>query len=434
MITPGYSLSATERVLPRMALDFTTASLDSRVTVTRALNTATRVNSSGNIEIVNANLPRFDFSPTSIGTCRGLLIEESRANLVLSSGDLSNATYWVAQRATAVGASGTAPDGTNSATLATEDTTASNNHLFGRQSVTAAAGATITKSVFLKNGLTNGRRYAILTMIGATNVEWVVAVVDLVAGVVTSTSNGTSGTYVSSSITSWNNGWWRCTLTGSITGTNPNVRIQLSNTGTPASFGGFGIYTYNGDGVSNLYGWGMNVEVGAFATSYIPTTTTSLTRNADYVSMTGANFSDWFNASEGTLVVEASTFKPTTSSSSAVVAEVNDGTLSNRNTMQYQSNLANARTVTAGSIVVNLTQAYVANATDKLAYAFKTNNFAFARNGSIVGSSVSATNPTVDRLTIGSFSANTAPLNGYVKTLRYYSIRLTNAELQAFST
>ena len=73
MITPSYGLTSTERVLPRMALDFTTASLDSRVTVTRSLNTATRINSSGYIENVNANLPRFHFSPTSLGTCRGLL-------------------------------------------------------------------------------------------------------------------------------------------------------------------------------------------------------------------------------------------------------------------------------------------------------------------------------------------------------------------------
>jgi len=41
MITPSYGLTATERVLPRMALDFTTATLDPRVTFTRTDNTAT---------------------------------------------------------------------------------------------------------------------------------------------------------------------------------------------------------------------------------------------------------------------------------------------------------------------------------------------------------------------------------------------------------
>ena len=84
MITPAYSPTATERVLPRMALDFTTGVLDPRVTVTRALNTATRVNSSGLVEIVNANLPRFDYDPVTLAP-KGLLIEEARTNLFFQS-------------------------------------------------------------------------------------------------------------------------------------------------------------------------------------------------------------------------------------------------------------------------------------------------------------------------------------------------------------
>jgi hypothetical protein len=84
MITPSFNLTATERVLPRMALDFTTGVLDSRVAITRAANTATRINSSGVIEIVNANLPRFDYDPSTLAA-RGLLIEETRSNVLLNS-------------------------------------------------------------------------------------------------------------------------------------------------------------------------------------------------------------------------------------------------------------------------------------------------------------------------------------------------------------
>ena len=52
MITPSFGLTATERVLPKLALDFTTASLDPRITFTRttgASNPATYVDSSGYI-------------------------------------------------------------------------------------------------------------------------------------------------------------------------------------------------------------------------------------------------------------------------------------------------------------------------------------------------------------------------------------------------
>lgn len=66
MITASFPLTATERVLPRLALDFTTGVLDPRVSVTRALNTATAVNSSGFIAVVNADLPRFDYDPVNL--------------------------------------------------------------------------------------------------------------------------------------------------------------------------------------------------------------------------------------------------------------------------------------------------------------------------------------------------------------------------------
>lgn len=84
MITPSYGLTATAQVLPILALNFTTAVTDARVTTSRALNTATRFNANGAIEIVNANIPRYDYDPVSL-TCRGQLIEETRSNLFLNS-------------------------------------------------------------------------------------------------------------------------------------------------------------------------------------------------------------------------------------------------------------------------------------------------------------------------------------------------------------
>ena len=86
MITPSFALTATERALPKLALDFTTASLDSRITFTRSLGTATVVNSSGNVVTVAADTPRFDYSPITL-VCKGLLIEEARTNIVTYSED-----------------------------------------------------------------------------------------------------------------------------------------------------------------------------------------------------------------------------------------------------------------------------------------------------------------------------------------------------------
>ncbi len=92
MITPAFGLTATERVLPRLALDFTTASLDSRVTFTRTGNTATVINSSGYVTGINADLPRFDFNPVTLA-CRGLLIEEARTNSLKESNTFATSPW-----------------------------------------------------------------------------------------------------------------------------------------------------------------------------------------------------------------------------------------------------------------------------------------------------------------------------------------------------
>lgn len=84
MFTPSYSLTATERVLPNFAIDFTTGVVDPRIVTSRAGNTATRINASGVIELVNADLPRLDFDPVTLA-CRGLLSEGATTNLLLNS-------------------------------------------------------------------------------------------------------------------------------------------------------------------------------------------------------------------------------------------------------------------------------------------------------------------------------------------------------------
>ena len=109
MITPSFALTATERVLPRMALDFTTATLDSRVKFTRAANTATVINSSGFVAAINADLPRFDYNPVTLA-CKGLLIEEARTNLFLYSAEFDNA-YWTKTRSSITANATISPEG-----------------------------------------------------------------------------------------------------------------------------------------------------------------------------------------------------------------------------------------------------------------------------------------------------------------------------------
>ena len=61
---------------------------------------------------------------------------------------------------------------------------------------------------------------------------------------------------------------------------------------------------YQGEG-SSIYAWGAQLEAGAFPTSYIPTTASTVTRSADLASMTGTNFSSWYNFNQGTFFTKA---------------------------------------------------------------------------------------------------------------------------------
>jgi len=392
VITPAYSPTATERVLPRMALDFTTAALDPRVTVTRALNTATRINSSGLVQLVNADLPRFDFDPIT-KACKGLLIEESRINIQVQSEDFS--TTWVATGISVSTNSTTAPDG--NATADTLTASASPGNIVHLQAV--GNGTTYAFSLFVKK-LTSDT-----VQINFSNVA---------AGPVFTFSTETFSTVASwtTSFQKLDNGWYRITATRASNTTFAGMQIRIANSGEA------------------IYAWGAQMEAGAFATSYIPTTTTSLTRNNDIVSMTGANFSDWYNASGGSFVFEGSALSTL---GFAYLVLASDNTNTNR-FGAYKSGAAVSGLVTSsGGTQMEITGSpIVANVPFKMAVAAQANSGNFSFNGSIGTNDTTIVMPTVSQLTIGSFQ-NLSPLNGHARAVRYYLPRLINAELQAFS-
>lgn len=404
MITPAYSTTATERVLPRMALDFTTGALDSRVTVTRALNTATAINSSGFIAVVNANLPRFDYDPVTLAP-KGLLIEEARTNLVLRSQEFETAN-WTKGGAAVTANSTTSPDGTANADTLTEDTSTGDHRTF--QTITVPNATACAFSVYVKP---NGRSLINLTLAGIGEATY-----NISTGVVTNTAVGTA------EIQAAGNGWYRCIIKFTTATTSYNAQIRLVSTGTTTS--------YTGNGISGVFLYGAQLEAGAFATSYIPTTTTSLTRNADVVSMTGTNFSSWFNQTEGTVFI-AYTFGAGVTGAQAIYS-ISNGTEANRLIGFRADTISQNYDETGGG---NLAFSGAANlGTYTSAIAYRTNNMAGAING---GTVLTDTTLTVvsgkTQINIGDRATGARSLNGHVKRISYWPQRLTNSELQAFS-
>lgn len=398
-------------------------SFDQLITFTRT-SAATYVNSAGNVVSASANVARFDYDPATLAP-KGLLIESQRTNLLLRSEEFDGAN-WTKARSTVTANASVSPDGTMDADKLVEDTTATATHRTLQQATKAASSLTRTFSVYLK---ASERTFARVQVSDNTEVVAARTNIDLSAGTATtaSISGGSSISAASARISPAGNGWYRVELTATFdaTITTPGASVFLCNSLSSIS--------YTGDGASGIFVWGAQWEDGSYATSYIPTAGSQVTRTADTASIIAPNFAPWYNQSEGTFVVEADTAKPTSVAAENLMVDASDGTLNNRHYLGFVTAKAEARATVGGVNQAVIQQDYAANATEKLAYAYKANDFAFARNGSLAGTDASGSLPTIDRMFIGNALGSAAHLDGHIRSIRYFPTRLSNAQLQALS-
>jgi hypothetical protein len=402
---------------PTLLLDFANAGkLDPRVTFSRA-TTATYFNSLGVLTTAGNNVARFDYDPYTLAPL-GLLIEEQRTNSFLQNFDISNAS-WIKVRATTPGTTTTSPSGGTAQKLV-EDTTPAETHFF-RQDMSVTSGATYTQSVYAKAAERTQIQMSFDVDAGAFTDG---------AVIFTLTGNGSATVIAGSpsfSITSVGNGWYRCTISQSAAATATAVfRIRLASGGT--SF-------YNGNGTSGLFFWGAQIEQGAFATSVIPTTTTALTRNADVASMTGTNFSSWYNAAEGTLYYEGMVQVNNDGIVYTGIGDTFDNTAYFVRAAPNQAWIVRSGASVQAEINVNFTP--TANVPFKMVGTLKVNDFAFCVNGGTVATDVSGVLPaSAVRLGIGNSPWTPSGGNGrqqWIRSIRYYPVRVTNAQLQALT-
>ena len=236
------------------------------------------------------NTPRVEYDAN--GDCLGLLIEGARTNLILHSQDIGNAAYDVKYQGAATTNTTTAPDGTATADTWTENT-ATDTHAVGQSVAKAASNLTYSGSFWVK---ANGRSRIRLTLAGSTaGTNGVFGDYILTGnGSVTGLSTvGTGWSSPSGTIQAFANGWYRCTITGT-SGTETSVVLIINlHNGTSTS--------YTGDNASGVHVWGAQLEQAAFPSSYIPTTTGSVTRSAEIAQRVyGAEF----DITKGTAYVE----------------------------------------------------------------------------------------------------------------------------------
>ncbi len=362
---------------PELSLDFvnTPEGIDPAYSFTRN-SAATYVGPDGFIKTAAVNQPRFDFDPAT-GESLGLLVEEARTNVLKYSNDFSQTGSWQFVQATPTYNASTAPDGTQTATRLTTAATTSTQYITSIGTNTVAAGAQ-TVSAYVKpgtctqlqlqfNGNINTRICFDLATDSTFNIQ----------------ANGSNGI---GTITNVGNGWKRIVLTSTVAATDTVSIYLLQNQGFILSAG------------LTLEVWGFQAETGSFPTSYIPTTTTTVTRQPDQLVLNKT-----LNT-QGTLYVES---RPTTGV--PLVADNGSSPLSvSQNLNQYSKSVLyynTDRTLTMssdGNEPVDYSSFLALQDLNRVSLGF-------------------------DRL------SNSSYINGHLKKFSYYSSPLTEDNLRALT-
>jgi len=348
---------------------------------TRA-SSATTLNRQGLIETVGSGKPRIDFLDNTSGH---LLLEPSRTNNLQRSEEFEN-SYWINNGVTITANQTISPDGNLTADLLTGVSGGFAVVVFSTWSSTNKVA-----SCFAKKGSTNLFKIANVSSGGGGvtfNVE---------SGIITNTDSGFEGT-----MEDYGNGWYRC--------------IAIDTLGRSGTFS-LGVTAAS----ESVYIWGAQLEAGSYATSYIPTEGSSVTRVAETAN--GAGNSTVFNDSEGVLFLEAAMLSSNPNNSTF---QIDDGTSTHRVRIRFTTttNQINGLLYSgvSGQPNINYTANDVTNQ-NKVAIRYQVGQIDLFVNGTKVGTSTGNATPTgFDNLSLGT--------EGKVKDLKVYNTALTDTELQ----
>jgi hypothetical protein len=225
--------------------------------------TATRVNELGLIENVSLNVPRIDYTD---GGCPSILVEPQRTNLNLYSNEFSNSYWRKSQSSVVFFPSIINPENTGSFKIV--ENTQNNPHSIFLNPIAVVNNTNNTRSVFAK---ADGRD--VISLFISNNGVQVRAFFNLLNGTV-----GTVNGDITAQIEDAENGWYKCSITRLSSGTSfDSLAIELSFSDN--------VFLYQGNGVSGAYVFGAGLEQGSLPTSYIPTTTSAVTINADVITV-----------------------------------------------------------------------------------------------------------------------------------------------------
>ena len=359
---------------------------------------------------ITDNVPRLDYTDSS---CPALLLEPLRTNKESNSellGTYSNSIIRLVNDTTS-------PEGLVNANKIVEAAATARHEIYSDP--ISFNGNLHTISFFAK---ADERRY-VSAFIGGDPAYGGVTF-DLQTGTISQTSGGTTADVVD-----YGNNWYRCSFTTNYPSSS-QVYLCMRTADNNVD-----VQTYAGDGTSGFYIWGLQVEAGSYATSYIPTYGSSVTRVVD--SCLGAGNANTLNSTEGVLYTELSRF-----ASSGVVdycsIGISDGTNNNQVVFKFRNSINTFYTTiqsSNGNTRTDLSHTFSdLSETTKIAVKYKVNDFALWVNGVEVRTSNNANTPIgMDTFNFASATLS-EPFYGNVNQILIFNTSLSDTELAALTT
>lgn len=218
---------------------------------------------------------------------------------------------------------------------------------------------------------------------------------------------------LSATIKDVGNGWFRCSISAVIVidsfqiGFGPCLADNNS--------------VYQGVGIPSIGAFGGQIESGNWASSYIQTSTSQVTRAADLPVMN--TLSPWWNSNEGSYVGEFSVMAQPQGNTAVI------GTFA-KPTLAFGASYIKG-SFPAVTDVASVPISITPGAVFKAGYAFKSGSFAVSANGSVPA--VSAAAVAIGLPSALSLGNEAKYLNGWLRKVRYYPKRLSNAQLQSLT-
>lgn len=376
------------------------------LTVTRS-STATYCNSTGYIATANTNELRYDYDPIT-NLLEGVIVEGSSTNMFLRSIQFANNSVWSKSGSTATENATVAPDGSNTASKFVSSNTSGAGYM--NQSVTFVSGTTYCFSLFVKKAEVDEIRLLLpaAAFTSAVNISF-----DFTDEAITTSTAG-SGTITATGFEKYRNGWYRIWFSSPATASGsyaPQIR-----------------QTVNGNSSDGVYVWGAQLETGPRPTSYIGTTTATVTRSSDSIIIGAGVFpvgEECTLYTQGELRRKQSlggTAQLIRAYSGSDVIDIREGTIIGGS----DARIVDTAVVQADTSSVSITDGDIYS----LAVSAKTDDLKFYANGVSIGTDSSLTIPVIDKITI-------LPNNGsvyIVKKFAYITKALSADELTILTT